>query len=74
MNEKDITRGTKKLIKNAIEKYNTTDRYILLDKICEELINKFEGRLLDYQLERMRIKTTKDILFAIDYVVNTYRV
>ena len=63
---KKLSRGTKKLIKEAIEKTNSNDRYNLCQYICEELERRYVGKLLDYQLSRMDLKTTGKILDAID--------
>lgn len=65
-NFKRLTRGTKSLIKESIEKAGTTNRHELCDYICECLEERFAGETLDYQLKRMDLVTTGDILEAID--------
>ena len=65
-NFKKLTRGTKTLIKESIEKANTTNRHELCSYICEVLEERFTGDTLDYQLKRMDLETTGDILDAID--------
>ena len=65
-NFKKLTRGTKTLIKESIEKARTTNRNELCAFICENLEEKFAGETLDYQLKRMDLQTTGDILDAID--------
>ena len=65
-NFKKLTRGTKSLIKESIEKTKTTNRNDLCAYICGELEEKFAGETLDYQLKRMDLQTTGDILDAID--------
>ena len=61
-----LTRGTKTLIKETIQNNNTNDRYKLCESIADELENRFKGATLNYQLERMNLKTTLNILTAID--------
>ena len=61
-----LTRGTKKLIANAIEKTGEYNRSVLCESICAELCDKFSGDSLEYQLERMNLNTTSDINRAID--------
>ncbi len=63
---KELTRGTKKLIKDAIKEHKVTNRYDLCGIICEELEERFTGDTLTYQLSRMNLETTGDILDAID--------
>ena len=63
---KELTRGTKKLIKDAIREHKATNRFDLCSIICEELEEKFTGDTLNYQLSRMNLETTGDILDAID--------
>lgn len=63
---KDLTRGTKKLIKDAIREHHVTNRFDLCQIICEELEEKFTGDTLTYQLSRMNLETTGDVLDAID--------
>ena len=65
-NFKKLTRGTKGIIKESIEKKGTTNRHELCDYICDVLEERFAGETLDYQLKRMDLKTTGDILEAID--------
>lgn len=65
-NFKKLTRGTKTLIKESIEKKQTTNRHELCSYICECLEERFAGETLDYQLKRMDLETTGDILEAID--------
>lgn len=65
-NFKKLTRGTKTLIKESIEKKQTTNRSELCEYICECLEERFTGETLDYQLKRMDLETTGDILEAID--------
>ena len=61
-----LTRGTKKIIASAIEKTGEYNRSVLCDAICDELCSKFTGDSLEYQLNRMNLKTTGDIDRAID--------
>lgn len=63
---KVLTRGTKKLIKDAIREHHVTNRFDLCSIICEELEEKFTGDTLTYQLSRMNLETTGDVLDAID--------
>lgn len=63
---KKLTRGTKALIKEAIMKTKSSNRYDLCEYIANELEERFKGDTLTYQLERMDLETTGKILAAID--------
>lgn len=65
-NTEVLTRGTKKIITNAIEKTGEFNRSIISDEICNELFEKFPGDSLEYQLKRMNLTTIKDIQKAVD--------
>jgi len=61
-----LTRGTKELIKQAIQETQSNNRYALCEKIADMVESRYNGMNLDYQLERMNIRTTGQILNAID--------
>lgn len=61
-----LTKGTRDLIKTAIEETNSHNRYILCETIAKHIQNRYKGEALEYQLQRMRIPTTGKILEAID--------
>lgn len=63
---KKLTRGTKDIIKKAIQETNTTNRHELCENICATLEDRFSGETLSYQLQRMNLETTGDVLSAID--------
>lgn len=64
--QKKMTRGTKALIKEAIKKTNSSNRFDILQYMTEKLEERFPGGTLDYQLHRMNLETTGKILEAID--------
>ena len=69
--KKKLSRGTVKLIKEAIisaknKELAYQDRYVLCSEICELMEQRYHGRTLDYQLSRMNLETTLPILEAID--------
>ncbi|WCK57744.1 hypothetical protein PP175_27295 (plasmid) [Aneurinibacillus sp. Ricciae_BoGa-3] len=66
MSDFKLTRGTKELIKTAIQETQSNNRYELCAKIAEMVEAKYSGLNLEYQLERMGLQTTKKILNAID--------
>lgn len=66
MSEFKLTRGTKELIKAAIQETKSNNRYVLCEKIADMVETKYSGLNLEYQLERMNLQTTKKILEAID--------
>ncbi|MDF2879500.1 MAG: hypothetical protein K0R54_57 [Clostridiaceae bacterium] len=66
MTEFKLTRGTKELIKQAIQETQSNNRYILCAKIADTVEKKYNGLNLEYQLERMGIEYTGQILQAID--------
>lgn len=61
-----LTKGTVRVITEVYEKTGYTDRYDLLNAVCNELVKRYPGEKLEYQLGRMKISTTRDILEAID--------
>lgn len=61
-----LTRGTKELIKNAIDETQSNNRYVLCEKIADMVEEKYGGLNLEYQLGRMNLETTGKILTAID--------
>ena len=63
---KKMTRGTKNLIKEAIQETKSNNRYDILFYMTEKLEERFPGGTLDYQLKRMNLQTTSQILDAID--------
>jgi hypothetical protein len=62
----ELTRGTKKIIADAIKKSPDLNRGTLRNIICEDLFDKFPGDSLEYQLKRMNLETTKQVEAAID--------
>lgn len=66
MSDFKLTRGTKDLIKTAINETQSNNRYVLCEKIAEMVEEKYNGLNLEYQLERMNLQTTGKILKAID--------
>lgn len=70
--KKNLSRGTKELIRKAIIETKSFDRHVLcyaISQMCEE---KYGGYKLDYQLTRMNIETTGKILNAIDIFLTHY--
>lgn len=69
MEKKKMTRGTKKLVEDAISqlepsKKNNTNA--ICEKMAAILETRFEGANLDYQLKRMDLETTGRIIEKID--------
>ena len=50
----------------AVRTVGSVDRIRLLEAICDVLERKFQGKTLEYHLKQMNLRTTKDILYAID--------
>lgn len=64
-----LTRGTKKIIEQAIESVDPdkrNNRIELCSRIAQILEERFEGDNLTYQLKRMDLQTTGKILEKID--------
>ncbi|WCF11741.1 hypothetical protein NDS46_30825 (plasmid) [Paenibacillus thiaminolyticus] len=61
-----LTRGTKQLIKSAISETQSNNRYVLCQKIADMVEERYKDLNLDYQLKRMNLQTTGQILNAID--------
>ncbi|WPS85476.1 hypothetical protein SMD22_02255 (plasmid) [Brevibacillus halotolerans] len=61
-----LTRRTKELIKTAIEETQSNNRYVLCERIADMVESKYNGLNLEYQLKRMSLQTTGQILKAID--------
>lgn len=68
----ELTRGTKALIAQAIDETQSSNRYDLCEWIADNLDSRFEKNCLDYQLKRMNLETTGQILNAIDVYVYKY--
>lgn len=66
MSDFKLTRGTKELIRTAINETQSNNRYVLCEKIADMVEEKYNGLNLEYQLERMNLQTTGKILQAID--------
>lgn len=68
-NKVKLTRGTKRLIEQAIreiEPEKRNNRIELCARIAQILEDRFEGDNLTYQLKRMDLQTTGKILEKID--------
>lgn len=61
-----LTRGTKDLISQAINRAGTNNRYDVCNTVVEIMMERYEGLTLDYQADRMNLATTGAILTAID--------
>ncbi|HCL4480266.1 TPA: hypothetical protein N2D99_002354 [Clostridium botulinum] len=75
MDNLKLTRGTKELIKLAISATNAEDRnnrYKICEKIAEIVEGRYEGLNLEYQLERMGLQTTLQILNKVDLYFYKY--
>lgn len=66
MNDSKLTRGAKDLIQKAIEETQSNNRYVLCEKIAQMVEERYNGLNLEYQLKRMQLQTTGQILQAID--------
>jgi len=66
MNDSRLTRGAKDLIQKAIEETQSNNRYVLCEKIAKMVEERYNGLNLEYQLRRMQLQTTRQILQAID--------
>lgn len=67
--KKKMTRGTKKLIEQAIvalEPQKQNNSIAICEKMVDILFERFEGNNLDYQIKRMDIETTGKILDKLD--------
>ena len=62
----NVSEGALRLVGEAARAVGSVDRIKLLDAICDVLENKFHGKTLEYHLKQMNLRTTKDILYAID--------
>jgi len=69
-----LTRALRELITKAIIDKKTKDRHELCQYIANDLEIRHRGNCLDYQLNRMNIEHTGDILKAIDtYMFKHYK-
>ena len=62
----NVTEGAMKIVGEVVKKANTHDRSILLERICDELEERYPGESLEYHLSQMHISSTADIAYAID--------
>ncbi|MBU5457580.1 hypothetical protein [Oscillibacter sp. MSJ-31] len=74
-------RGTiREIVFRKLEDNEPVNENDIMSEVCMGLGNKFSGGALDYQLERMGIKTTNDVRLAVqaymwyyfDKDLNTY--
>lgn len=63
---KHLTRGTIKLIKEAISATKTTNSKTLSTYICFLLEKKYKQDNFNYQTKRMRLEKYSDVLNAVD--------
>lgn len=71
-----LTRRAKDIIKEAIRKTRTDDRNELLVAITDIVLEKYMDKsdeVVDYQLGRMNMKTTSQILKVMDIYFNPKR-
>ena len=61
-----VSEGALRLVGEAVRTVGSVDRIRLLEAICDVLERKFQGKTLEYHLKQMNLRTTKDILYAID--------
>jgi len=55
------------LIDNIVKKTKVTDRYDVMSHVCEILECRFgNGAKLEYNLNKLNLRTTKDVLHAVD--------
>lgn len=65
-NSTELTRGTKKIIAEAIKEAPDVNRSEICDIVCKNLCDRFTGKSLEYQLKRMNLEKTNDVINAID--------
>lgn len=61
-----ITDGIMRMIEQVKREHNSSDRLEILSFVCHEMEIRYPGNSLEYHLSQMGIKTTNDILDAID--------
>lgn len=62
-----LSKNAVKLIEDAINQSNSFDRYKICEYVCLILEEKYPlERNLEYQLRRMNLSTTREILNAVD--------
>lgn len=66
MSDFKLSRGTKELIRTAINETQSNNRYEICAKVSEMVEERYNGLNLEYQLQRMNLQTTGRILEAID--------
>lgn len=55
------------IIDNVVKKHKITDRFDIMSAVCDTLERKFgESERLENNLDKLNLRTTKDILHAID--------
>lgn len=73
--KKKMTRGTKKLIEEAIlnlEPAKKNNSIAICEKMVDLLFERFDGLNLDYQIKRMDIESTGKILDKLDEYFERY--
>ena len=55
------------VIDNIVKKTHITNRYDVMSHVCEIMEHRFgDGDRLEQNLDRLNLKTTKDVLYAVD--------
>lgn len=53
------------LIESVVDRTNLQDPKALLPEVCDELVNRFGDKSLEYHLSQMKLQTTDAIIRAI---------
>lgn len=65
-----LTKYVRELIKDAITSTQSTDRLVLCEFICLTLEERYPSdKNLEYQLRRLKLTTTREILAAVDFYI-----
>lgn len=65
MYKNNLTEGTMALIEYVVNKTGETDPDILLELVCDELVNRYQSDALEYHLAQMHLETTGEVKRAI---------
>lgn len=61
-----VTDGMLRLIEETVMKHHTKDRRLILQYLCQDMEERYQGDALEYHLQQMRMTSTGRLLDAID--------
>ena len=61
MYKNNLTEGSMALVEYVVNRTGETDPDILIDRVCEELMDRYQNDTLEYHLSQMHLETTNEV-------------